>query len=119
MHVDPPQGEASPTLKRVFKIKLLTDYDKDLIFHWAVGRRHPNEWSLPEEHIWPPNSKAFGGSAVQTLFARDDKENGYKSLMIEIEADNLKIKGVNYVFFDPTRVLFFIFMDHTLTSPLT
>jgi len=103
--VDPPQGEASPALKRVFKIRFFTDYDKDLIIHWGVGRRHHSEWSVPEEQIWPSNTKAFpSGGAVQTLFARDDKEPGYKSVLIEIEADNLKIKGMNYVFFNPTNV---------------
>ncbi len=104
-HVDPPPGETNPALKRVFKVQFFTDSDRDLVLHWAVGRRHPNEWTLPEEKVWPAGSKIFGAGAVQTLFARDTEESGYKSVKIEIAADELKVKGLNYVFFAPGDVL--------------
>ena len=103
--MEPSPEEANPALKRVFKVKLFTDYDKDLILHWSVGHTHPYEWDLPEEKLRPANTKPFpGNKSVQTLFARDAEELGYKSISLEFPADDLKLKGVNYVFFEPANV---------------
>jgi len=89
--------------ERTFKIKFFTSFDKDLILHWGIGRDNPHEWSSPDKTIWPANSNGFdpSNSAVQTKFVPDKKEKDYKSINMKVPADNLKIKGMSFVFFIP------------------
>ncbi len=104
-HVDPAPGEAKPGQSRVFKLRFFTPYEHDLVLNWALGRRHSGEWTQPEQHVWPPNSKVVdAGPAVQSLFERDSEKPEYKSLTIEVGADELKVKGLNYVFYEPAEV---------------
>lgn len=72
------------------------------MLHWGVGRKSPHEWTFPDESIWPENSKEFDKirSALRSTFSPDKKEEGYKSIHIDIAADNLKIQGMTYVIFD-------------------
>lgn len=89
--------------EKVFKIKFFTTFDKDLVLHWGVGRNNAHEWGPPDESIWPANSNPFDNSksAIQTKFAADKKEEGYRSIYMKIPAEKLKIKGMSFVFFIP------------------
>ena len=103
MNSDPLPTKENPKPKRTFKLRFFTDYDKDLILHWGIGRKSGYEWTYPDEAIWPANSKCFDSakSAVQTHFSNDGTETGYNSIAMTIEADNMEIKGISYVVFDP------------------
>jgi hypothetical protein len=105
VHVDPPQTASAPSLKRVFKMRFFTDFTGDLVLHWGIGKMHPHEWLCPDSELLPPTSVVFDPKkAVQTFFTQDEVFYGFKSILIEIPADLLQIKGISFVFMVPNTV---------------
>jgi alpha-glucan,water dikinase len=44
------------------------------VLHWGFARRNPSAWQLPPEPLWPPQTRAFNATAVQTPFADGNDE---------------------------------------------
>ena len=44
------------------------------VLHWGFARRFPGTWQLPPEQIWPAQTRAFNGQAVQTSFTAGNGE---------------------------------------------
>jgi alpha-glucan,water dikinase len=55
--------------------------DKRCLLHWGVRSGNRTGWALPPQSAWPPDTRAFGPTAVQTPFSR---ENGHSRIVIRL-----------------------------------
>jgi alpha-glucan,water dikinase len=65
-------------LELTFKLKSGSKH----VLHWGFARRNPSSWQLPPENLWPPETRAFNATAVQTLFAEG---NGEKKITLRLD----------------------------------
>lgn len=59
----------------MIEISIRMKNSKNCILHWGLCRNQENKWHIPQQSLWPDNSKAYGQAAVQTHLTRGSGEN--------------------------------------------
>ena len=63
--------------------------------HWGFLKHASDKWHVPDQSIWPKNSKQYNNNAIQTSFAQ---YNGKKKVIIKLK-DYQKFLGIVFVLF--------------------
>ena len=78
-----------------------TNQVENLILHWGMSRKNPNEWGPPDDKFFPLETKRFtDGKACQTKFIPDLEFQNYRSIHMDLSwISNLEapIKSISYV----------------------
>jgi alpha-glucan, water dikinase len=56
-------------LDDAIEISIALQSEQDCLLHWGLCRNHSRSWEAPPLSLWPPGSRAYGRSAIQTSFA--------------------------------------------------
>jgi alpha-glucan,water dikinase len=84
------RGDARPTR---YRISLLSNAPGNLMLHWGIARRSPNEWLQPPESMRGPNTTLWQNHTAQTPFSPFE---GWNILHLEFPEADVPL-GVQFV----------------------